>query len=40
LARNKAREGLQVRARGGNLWVEWAGGAKPGHDDRARTHRV
>lgn len=29
LARNKAREGLQVQARGGNLWVEWAGGQSP-----------
>ncbi|NCX89931.1 MAG: diaminopimelate epimerase, partial [Betaproteobacteria bacterium] len=26
LARNKAREALQVQARGGNLWIEWAGG--------------
>jgi diaminopimelate epimerase len=29
LARNKARDGLQVQARGGNLWVQWAGGQSP-----------
>lgn len=29
LARNKAREALQVQARGGNLWVQWAGEENP-----------